>query len=174
MDPSSYRSIPLFPSITKLENNIIVPCHILLPFCLQPTGLWWLRVTGLWLWPQHDTKTFSRYQRPPFYQIQWSVLDVSLFDFSAVFPIADDCLFKYFIHLASRINFFLVCLHLTCPPIFITLLFLMFPSLTSVVPGVWLLTFSLPSLLFCFLPIHILPSFLMLSFSLLSYTLDPC
>ena len=127
-----------------------------------------------WLWPHHDTETFSRYQRPPFYQIQWSVLDVSLFDFSAVFPIADHYLFKCFIHLASRINFFLVCLHLTWPPIFMTLLFLMFPSLTSVVPGVWLLTFSLPSFLFYFLPIHILPSFLMLSFSLLSYTLDPC
>lgn len=132
-------------------------------------------VTGLWLWPHHDTKTFSRYQRPPFYQIEWSVLDVSLFDFSAVFPTADDCLFKYFIHLASRINFFLVCLHLTWPRIFITLLsFSCFHPWHLVVPGVWLLTFSLPSLLFCFLPIHILPSFLMLPFSLLSYTLDPC
>ena len=75
-----------------------------------------------WLWPHDDTKTFSRYQRPPFYQIQWSVLDVSLFDFSAVFPTADHCLFKCFIHLASRLNFSLVCLHLTWRPIFITLL----------------------------------------------------
>lgn len=126
-----------------------------------------------WLWPHDDTKTFSRYQRPPFYQIQWSVLDVSLFDFSAVFPTADHCLFKCFIHLASRLNFSLVCLHLTWPPIFITLL-----SHVSILDicGAWGLVADLFSSLFPFLfsAYYILPSFLMLSFSLLSYTLDPC
>lgn len=171
MDRSSYRPIPLFPFTTKLENNITVPCL----YFLTSHSLFKPLDSGFG--PMMILKPFQGYQRTPFYQIRWSVLDVRIFDFSTIFPVADHsllivlCSFGLQDHPLSGLPppHWPLCLH-NSP------LFLIFPILDicrtwgsvagPLLPSLFPLSFSIfcPSISFL----------LILSFFLLSYTLDQC